>query len=312
MKKIAFFVSIMIMGLLCSCGGNKASNPSSTVTGESTMQSDNDIYGDSNSPVQGLSTVGTKEIEVMGNNLTVPDSAFIIGPDHEEYPIKSDDLEVIKNTVYLVFEDDKDDKQVKWRNQLIIQRTKDVNATEPITWEQARTVLQYHADAFTQVNPSFHNLVKEDVDLTQSPSVHCTADNEENNATYDLWFFMNNHHDVITFFFIHSNKASADFTSEVDKMVRSIHIGGLDGDGAFKSSIESDNDKSDDSNKTSFTNKYGTPTTKCAHAGCNNYIAKSGDTNCCERHSNKCAECGKYIDEDAMYCMDCLEKALSN
>ena len=58
-----------------------------------------------------------------------------------------------------------------------------------------------------------------------------------------------------------------------------------------------------------FTNKYGTPTTKCAHPGCNNYIAPSGDTNCCVTHSNRCADCGKYIDEDAMYCMDCLSKA---
>ena len=58
-----------------------------------------------------------------------------------------------------------------------------------------------------------------------------------------------------------------------------------------------------------FTNKYGTPTTKCVHPGCNNYIAPSGDTNCCVTHSNRCADCGKYIDEDAMYCMDCLTKA---
>ena len=59
----------------------------------------------------------------------------------------------------------------------------------------------------------------------------------------------------------------------------------------------------------SFTNKYGTPTTLCAHSGCSNYIASSGDTNCCTTHSRKCLECGKYIDEDATYCMDCLKKA---
>ena len=64
--------------------------------------------------------------------------------------------------------------------------------------------------------------------------------------------------------------------------------------------------------KSSFTNKYGTPTTKCAHSGCNNYIASSGDTNCCTIHSNRCLECGKYIDEDATYCMDCIQKALWN
>lgn len=65
------------------------------------------------------------------------------------------------------------------------------------------------------------------------------------------------------------------------------------------------------SSSSSFTNKYGTATTKCAHSGCNNYIASSGDTNCCITHSNKCLKCKKYIDEDATYCMDCLTKASS-
>lgn len=59
-----------------------------------------------------------------------------------------------------------------------------------------------------------------------------------------------------------------------------------------------------------FTNKFGTPTTKCAHSGCNNYIASSGNTNCCTVHSNKCAECRCYTDEDALFCLDCLENAL--
>ncbi|MCD8117467.1 MAG: hypothetical protein LUE21_10210 [Oscillospiraceae bacterium] len=59
-----------------------------------------------------------------------------------------------------------------------------------------------------------------------------------------------------------------------------------------------------------FTNKYGTRTTICAHAGCTNYIASSGDTNCCTVHSNKCAECGCYIDEDALFCIDCIVEAL--
>lgn len=64
--------------------------------------------------------------------------------------------------------------------------------------------------------------------------------------------------------------------------------------------------------KTPFTNAYGTATTKCAHSGCSNYIASSGDTNCCTTHSRKCLECGKYIDEDATWCMDCIEKALTS
>ena len=63
-------------------------------------------------------------------------------------------------------------------------------------------------------------------------------------------------------------------------------------------------------NSSSFTNKYGTATTKCAHSGCNNYIASSGDTNCCVQHSNICGNCGCYIDGDAMFCMSCIESAL--
>ena len=63
---------------------------------------------------------------------------------------------------------------------------------------------------------------------------------------------------------------------------------------------------------TEFTNKYGTPTTKCAHTGCNNYIATSGDTNCCASHSKRCLGCGKYIDEDATYCINCISNALGH
>lgn len=59
-----------------------------------------------------------------------------------------------------------------------------------------------------------------------------------------------------------------------------------------------------------FTNKYGTSTTKCAHIGCSNYIASSGDTNCCTTHSRKCLECYCYIDEDATWCVSCLANAL--
>lgn len=76
-------------------------------------------------------------------------------------------------------------------------------------------------------------------------------------------------------------------------------------------SRSSSNSGTTTSSRSSFTNKYGTPTTICAHPGCTNYIASSGDTNCCTKHSNRCGNCGKYIDEDAMFCMDCLRNALN-
>ncbi len=66
---------------------------------------------------------------------------------------------------------------------------------------------------------------------------------------------------------------------------------------------------SDSKSEKSFTNKFGTPTTICAHSGCREYIASSGDTNCCTKHSRRCLECGCYIDEDAMWCITCIKKA---
>ena len=49
----------------------------------------------------------------------------------------------------------------------------------------------------------------------------------------------------------------------------------------------------------------------CAHSGCTNKVA-SGDTVYCSMHSNKCLNCGKYIDEDALYCMSCLKDSVSS
>ena len=68
--------------------------------------------------------------------------------------------------------------------------------------------------------------------------------------------------------------------------------------------------KNEDDN--SFSNAYGTSTTICAHDGCTNYVASTGDTNCCVMHSNRCAECGKYIDEDAIFCASCIRKSTEN
>ncbi|MBO5935607.1 MAG: hypothetical protein J6Q94_08995 [Clostridia bacterium] len=82
-----------------------------------------------------------------------------------------------------------------------------------------------------------------------------------------------------------------------------------DSNSGSSSGSNSSSSGSGSSGSGSFTNKYGTRTTKCAVAGCSNYIAKSGDTNCCTSHSNKCLECHCYIDSDAMYCMSCIYSA---
>lgn len=67
----------------------------------------------------------------------------------------------------------------------------------------------------------------------------------------------------------------------------------------------------DSSDTVRFTNQYGTPQTICAHSGCSRTIASTGDTNCCTVHSAECLNCGKYIDEDAVFCMDCLTKSVT-
>lgn len=59
-----------------------------------------------------------------------------------------------------------------------------------------------------------------------------------------------------------------------------------------------------------FTNSFGTPTTICARAGCNEYIASSGDTHNCETHSGRCIGCNIFIDGDALMCLSCIERAL--
>ena len=63
--------------------------------------------------------------------------------------------------------------------------------------------------------------------------------------------------------------------------------------------------------KQNFSNCYGTLETECMHNGCHNTIALFGDTCNCIVHSNKCLNCGKYIDEDAIFCMECLTGAIS-
>lgn len=92
---------------------------------------------------------------------------------------------------------------------------------------------------------------------------------------------------------------NSDYSSSYSSNISNSAVTGFSTDSSSASSV-------------SFTNKYGTPTTICAHSGCSNYIASTGDTNCCTTHSNRCFECDKYIDEDALFCMDCLEKYSSS
>lgn len=80
-------------------------------------------------------------------------------------------------------------------------------------------------------------------------------------------------------------------------------------------STYSSTDKSSGSNKSnnvgSVSGGQSSSSAICAHSGCTNKVA-SGDTVYCSAHSNKCLNCGKYIDEDALYCMSCLKESISS
>ena len=98
--------------------------------------------------------------------------------------------------------------------------------------------------------------------------------------------------------------------AEIEEMEEMIYGNSYDDDSSYGDSDYDDDDNSyQKPSSGSFTNKYGTRTTKCAISGCSNYIAPSGDTNCCISHSRTCGECYCYIDSDAMYCMDCISDA---
>lgn len=138
-----------------------------------------------------------------------------------------------------------------------------------------------------------------DYNLKESAGLYIEGTNTEANYETECYVFFNNFKDILLIQYNHMPSSKRNYSSNVKEMVDSIVF-------SYPGFIK------EAQGQTSFTNKFGTPTTKCAHAGCNNFIASSGDTNCCEEHSNKCAKCGKYIDEDAMYCMDCLEAEISD
>lgn len=58
--------------------------------------------------------------------------------------------------------------------------------------------------------------------------------------------------------------------------------------------------------------KVNTEPQKCLHEGCTNMAATTGDSFYCETHSNRCLECDCYIDEDAMFCLNCIVEAFKS
>ena len=115
------------------------------------------------------------------------------------------------------------------------------------------------------------------------------------------YFFILSGDTIFQISYIHDVDSSEEYFDEFDAIIKLLEF-----EPFFCESDSSSVSQSGGSSDESFTNKFGTPTTKCAHSGCDNYIAPSGDTNCCKTHSAKCLECGCYIDEDALFCISCL------
>lgn len=137
-------------------------------------------------------------------------------------------------------------------------------------------------------------------DLPKTPVMYLKGV-DQNGWNNEVYLFMNDYHRLVM---LQTYLRDMSYSPVVRNIVDTLEFS-YDG---WIPTDSKDDKKTQSHTSSTFTNKYGTPTTKCNHPGCNNYIASSGDTNCCTEHSNKCLNCGKYIDEDAMYCMDCIEK----
>lgn len=199
--------------------------------------------GTSSNEEQSLNEQPTKEIELFDMILTVPESCFLADPSMPGYPSGAGD-----DHAYLLFYEDEKDSEEKWRNQLVIQDLKGVNATPNITYDQARTVVADPAEALFRYNSQWEVTSKESVDLEQTPALHYTANWPAWEGTCDFWFFMKNYHDVIIFRFFHRNNAQYDFTNVVDEIAKTIHFKELEGELALRdnnSSFSNTNTSSD-------------------------------------------------------------------
>ena len=188
--------------------------------------------------------------------------------------------------------------------------------TKEAAIDSAKAIYPKWAHSYVEDSFRGSTLLKEEpFTIKEEPAYHFVFSGNSMGigATNDAYLLMANQHDLLTVMHVRADGSQKDFSEEYLDIIQNIETAGIHDDPSNPSkedsSIDSANSSKNRSNSASFTNKYGTPTTKCAHPGCNNYIAPSGDTNCCTSHSNRCADCGKYIDEDAMYCIDCLTKA---
>ena len=253
--------------------------------------------GEQTEQEQAVTSVESSEVEQTGYEFTIGDAKIILPNDYGYEDYSTDSIE--SYMLYLEPEKAVQDFLLTYyfRNSINGQ----------VTAEQAKNVTgelyPRMRDMFIEQIFSGSTLISEEpYEKNGEPAYHFVFSSTSMGLNYihDSYFIMANQHDLLVIMETHWEDSKNDFKEEYREIIQNIETAGIHDDTSKTTQKE---------DTSSFTNKYGTPTTKCAHPGCNNYIAPSGDTNCCVTHSNRCADCGKYIDEDATYCMDCLTNA---
>ena len=213
----------------------------------------------------------------------------------------------VKKAKWMVFEDENAEQKNPIQKNFIFDVTQDPIRDSVSIAEFSDVCFLYNETEAYEISKAYCEafrdsdvveVLSDNVALSGTPGYHAIYKDTKGERVFDIYSFPSTAHGMIDFVYIHSGLDDPGFTDEYNAMINDVILPDL----IYEK-------KENDSNG-SFTNKYGTPTTKCHHADCNNYIASSGDTWDCTQHANKCLNCGKYIDCDAMYCMDCIESSL--
>ena len=262
------------------------------------------------------STISTKQVDIFGTKYTVHDDWIVEkkenNPDSPFYQVSFPDpnnpSEIQKDNAFLISRIE----VIRYDN---LEQGKANGVSETDRWPRHLIVertFQEFKDSLLSSGMITDHYNSEIFDLPETPVLHLSGITESGQAApegqyHELYLFMNDYNYLAV---VQAYLQDANYSNELKEIIQALEFSY---DGWKKENNINNNTtvSSNSSESSTFTNKYGTPTTKCAHPGCNNYIASSGNTNCCTKHSNKCLSCGKYIDEDAMYCIDCLTKATS-
>ena len=302
MKKKLLLVCCTAALVLSSCGSVSSSNTSDASIAETVEEKAEEKEQQSKENQVQLEQTDTdaenSEDEQTGYEFTIGDAKIILPNDYGYEDSSNESIEC-----YLLYlEPEKPTSKFLLvyyykdaiKGQITAKQT--IEGTEPLypAWRDTIINQVYSESTLLQEEPYTKN---------GEPAYHFVFSQAATNGVvniFDTYLLMANKNDLLIVMGVCPEEIQKEFSEEYKEIIQNIETAGINDDAPKSTQKEA---------TSSFTNKYGTPTTKCAHPGCNNYIASSGDTNCCVTHSNRCADCGKYIDEDAMYCMDCLTNA---